>query len=136
MGFVRKKREEPRVDLTSMVDMVFLLLIFFMISTTFVESSGIKVKLPQSSAQTLNKAPEEVKVYISKDGNIYFKDRQVSAEKLQGLLKDFGKKAGGMTFLLLADKDAHHGRVVQVMDIARDAGFPKLAIATEPRREH
>jgi biopolymer transport protein ExbD len=135
MGFVRKKREAPRVDLTPMVDVVFLLLIFFMISTTFVETPGINVKLPQSSAQTITKAPEEVKVYISKEGNIYFKDRQVSLEELQALLRGFGKKGAETTFLLLADKDAHHGRVVQVMDIARDAGFPKLAIATEHRKE-
>lgn len=136
MGFVRKKRDEPRVDLTSMVDMVFLLLIFFMISTTFVDTSGIKVKLPQSSSHAVVKSPKEIKVYISKEGAIFFKNRQVSAEELSSLLKDYGKKTGAMTFLLLADKDSRHGRVVQVMDIARGAGFPRLAIATENRPKH
>ena len=51
MAFLRKKRESPRVELTPMVDVVFLLLIFFMISTTFVETPGISVKLPESSSQ-------------------------------------------------------------------------------------
>ena len=55
MPFLRQKKEEPRVDLTPMVDVVFLLLIFFMISTTFVESPGLSIKLPESSAETLKK---------------------------------------------------------------------------------
>jgi len=60
MAFLRRKREEPRVDLTPMVDVVFLLLIFFMISTTFVETPGIEVKLPESSSSITEKAPEEI----------------------------------------------------------------------------
>lgn len=135
MGFLRKKkREDPRIDLTPMVDAVFLLLIFFMISTTFVDTSGIKVKLPQSSSRTVLKKPEELKVYLSKQGNIFFMKKQVSLDRLRARLSSYRGKAKDMTFLLFADKDTLHGRVVQLMDVAREAGFRKLAIATEQRR--
>jgi len=134
MGFLRKKRrEDPRIDLTPMVDAVFLLLIFFMISTTFVETSGIAVKLPQSSSHAVMKKPEEVKVYLSKEGTIFFKKKEISLDAFQARLKTYRGKAKEMTFLLFADKDTRHGRVVQLMDAAREAGFSKLAIATEQR---
>jgi len=134
MAFLQRKREEPRVDLTPMVDVVFLLLIFFMISTTFVETPGIEVKLPESSSKVTEKEPEEIKVFLSTSGEIYLQDERVSLVELQARLRVYGESARGMTFLLLADKEARHGAVVELMDAAREAGFGKLAIATEQRR--
>jgi biopolymer transport protein ExbD len=134
MAFARRKREEPRVDLTPMVDVVFLLLIFFMISTTFVETPGISVQLPESSSQREIKVPEEVKIQLSKEGEIYIGEERLSLEELRVRLAGYGAKAREMNFALYADREARHGRVVQVMDLAREAGFGKLAIATEQRR--
>ncbi|BCR04802.1 hypothetical protein DESUT3_18710 [Desulfuromonas versatilis] len=135
MAFRRKRREDPKVDLTPMVDVVFLLLIFFMISTTFVETPGISIKLPESGSQVVEKEPEEIKIYLAKDGQVFLKDAPISAENLQLRLREYGGRAKEMTFLLLADKEAMHGRVVQLMDLAREAGFGKLAIATEQRKK-
>lgn len=134
MAFARRKREEPRIDLTPMVDVVFLLLIFFMISTTFVETPGIAVKLPESSSRVVEKTPEEIKVYLSREGDIYLQNDQVTLDQLRNRLRSHAQKAATMTFLLLADKEARHGQVVELMDAAREAGFGKLAIATEQRR--
>lgn len=134
MAFLRKRQEEPRVDLTPMVDVVFLLLIFFMISTTFVVTPGISVKLPESSAEGVEKEPEEIKVYLSREGEIWLGEAQLSEETLIKRLAGYGERAKGMTFLLLADREARHGRVVRLMDLAREAGFSRLAIATEERR--
>jgi biopolymer transport protein ExbD len=134
MAFARRKREEPRVDLTPMVDVVFLLLIFFMISTTFVETPGISVQLPESSSQREIKVPEEFKVQVSKEGEIFIGEERLSLEELRVRLAGYGAKAREMNFALYADREARHGRVVQVMDLAREAGFGKLAIATEQRR--
>ncbi|MCP3178182.1 MAG: ExbD/TolR family protein [Desulfuromonadales bacterium] len=131
MAFLRKKREDPRVDLTPMVDVVFLLLIFFMISTTFVETPGLTVDLPESSSQAEMKEPDEIKVYVARDGAIAIGDQKVSLDQFRQRLQAFGEKAADTTFVLLADKEAYHGRVVQLMDEARQAGFKKLAIATE-----
>jgi biopolymer transport protein ExbD len=131
MAFIRRKREEPRVELTPMVDVVFLLLIFFMISTTFIDTRGIAVKLPESSAPTLTKAPDEVEVVLSREGAIYLRGETVSPAQLAEQLDSYQAQAAEMTFVLRADEQALHGRVVQVMDIAREAGFGRLAMATE-----
>jgi biopolymer transport protein ExbD/biopolymer transport protein TolR len=135
MSFLRKQNEEPRIDLTPMVDVVFLLLIFFMISTTFVESPGISIKLPESSAQTIDREPKEIKVYLSKEGDIFYRDQKISLDNFKALLADYQSDAERTTVLLLADQESRHGKVVALMDLARDAGFTKLAIATEQRRK-
>jgi biopolymer transport protein ExbD/biopolymer transport protein TolR len=135
MSFLRKSSEEPRIDLTPMVDVVFLLLIFFMISTTFVESPGISIKLPESSAQTVDREPKELKVYLSREGDIYHRDRKISLDDFKALLAEHQSDADKTTVLLLADQESRHGKVVVLMDLARDAGFVKLAIATEQRRK-
>lgn len=131
MAFLRKKREAPRVDLTSMVDVVFLLLIFFMISTTFVEAPGIDVELPESSSQSTEREVREVKVYLSQRGDLSIGEERVTREELALRLAAYGAEAKDMTFVLLADREARHGEVVRLMDLARINHFGKLAIATE-----
>lgn len=134
MSFRRKKRDDLRVELTPMIDVVFLLLIFFMISTTFIETPGLSIKLPEASTTVADKEPEEVKVYLSKDGDIYLQDEKVTLAALKSHLKTYGNRSKTMTFLLLADKDARHGQVVQLMDSAQNSGFGKLAIATDKKK--
>ena len=134
MSFRRKKREDLRVELTPMIDVVFLLLIFFMISTTFIETPGISIKLPEASTSIAEKEPEEVKVYLSKEGDIFLKEEKVTIAALQAHLATYGERSKNMTFLLLADKEALHGKVVLLMDSAKNSGFGKLAIATESKK--
>lgn len=136
MAFLTKRGRgsEPYIDMTPMVDCVFLLLIFFMISTTFVETPGLTIKLPESTAQTIAREPKELKIYLDKGGQIFHQDRPINLEEFKALLGQAGPEAGKTTFLLLADRDARHGRVVMLMDLAREAGIGKLAIATEQRR--
>lgn len=135
MSFLRKPSDEPRIDLTPMVDVVFLLLIFFMISTTFVESPGISIKLPESSSQKIDREPKEIKIYLSKEGDIYHSDQKISLSDYKTLLAKHQSEAENTTVLLLADQESRHGKVVTLMDFARDAGFVKLAIATEQRKK-
>ncbi|PNU18828.1 biopolymer transporter ExbD [Geothermobacter hydrogeniphilus] len=127
----RRGSEEPKVDMTPMVDVVFLLLIFFMISTTFVETPGIDVNLPKSSLEVTEKKPQEIKVFIDARGKIVIDEKQVSLKGLKDRLKAMGAKTAETTFVLMADRDVRHGRVVEVMDAAKEAGFEQLAIATE-----
>ena len=135
MSFRRKPGEEPRIDLTPMVDVVFLLLIFFMISTTFVETPGISIKLPEASSQTIDREPKEIKIYLSREGDIFHRDQKISLEGFKALLAEHKSNAAQTTVLLLADQESRHGKVVTLMDLARDAGFVKLAIATEQRKK-
>ncbi|NLC71747.1 MAG: biopolymer transporter ExbD [Desulfuromonadaceae bacterium] len=138
MGFLRHKSEEPRIDLTPMVDVVFLLLIFFMISTTFIETPGISIQLPSASSAAVSREKGEIKISVTAEGAIFHHSRNsqkpepLTVEELETLLKHYGEEeAGRMTFFLLADEASRHGRVVKVMDLARKYGFKKLAIGTE-----
>jgi len=133
MAWLRKRRDEPKVDLTSMVDVVFLLLIFFMISTTFVENPGLTIKLPESGAKRSDAEPKEVKVYLSSAGQISLGDEALTLPELRRRLDAFGPRGAAMTFVLFADTESRHGQVVELMDAARAAGFGKLAIATDPK---
>lgn len=136
MGFRRKQQDPPRVDLTPMIDVVFLLLIFFMISTTFIERPGLNIDLPAATAEKVQQADKEVQVYLAANGDIYLQREQVSFDELLAFLASFSEpQARKMTFLLMADKAALHGRVVQLMDAAKLAGFGQLAIATDRKAD-
>ncbi|MCK5912254.1 MAG: biopolymer transporter ExbD [Desulfuromusa sp.] len=134
MGFRRRVQESPKVDLTPMIDVVFLLLIFFMISTTFIERPGLSIDLPSSNSEQLKVSNKEVQVYLAANGDIYLQREKVTLDELLLHLESFPlaitKK---MTFLLMADKSARHGKVVQLMDAAKIAGFGSLAIATDKK---
>ncbi|HKJ04435.1 MAG TPA: biopolymer transporter ExbD [Geopsychrobacteraceae bacterium] len=130
MAFRRRIKEAPRVDLTPMVDVVFLLLIFFMISTTFIETQGLSITLPKASPTILQHQSGKVQVFLSREGKIFLQDEEVSFETLQTELALYHDPAQTM-FLLMADREAQHGGVVQLMNLAKESGFEKLAIATE-----
>jgi len=124
MGFRRRIQESPKVDLTPMIDVVFLLLIFFMISTTFIERPGLSIDLPRSNSEQIKLNKKEVQVYLAENGDIYLQREKVALDELLQHLESFGSAATKkMTFLLMADKAARHGKVVQLMDAAKMAGF-------------
>ncbi|MEA3545373.1 MAG: biopolymer transporter ExbD [Thermodesulfobacteriota bacterium] len=136
MGFRRRVQESPKVDLTPMIDVVFLLLIFFMISTTFIERPGLNINLPTSSSEQIKQGKQEVQVYLAENGDIYLQREEITLDELLQHLKSFDPViAKKMTFMLMADKAARHGKVVQLMDAAKMAGFGSLAIATDKKRE-
>jgi len=130
MAFRRKKRAEVRIEITPMVDVVFLLLIFFMISTSFIDSSAIGINLPQAATGTAEEEQNEVKVYLEENGTIHFNKRKVDMQELKELLSNYTGNAAKTSFKLLADKEVRHGRVISVVDLARENGFGTLAIAT------
>jgi len=131
MGFKRQSIEGPRVDLTPMIDVVFLLLIFFMISTTFIENPGLQIDLPDATAQQLSAEEKEVQVYLTAKGEIFLERQPVNLNELKEKLANYSAAAKQMTFMLMADKDALHGKVISLMDLAKTVGFGKLAIATD-----
>ena len=135
MGFRRRIPESPKVDLTPMIDVVFLLLIFFMISTTFIEKPGLTIDLPQTGSDSIIKENKEVHVYLTDKGEIFLQRRKVTLDELTAQLRSYKPdQARQTTFLLMADRNALHGQVIRLMDIAKQAGFSQLAIATDPDR--
>jgi len=132
MNFSRKTRgkEPPVVNLTSLIDVVLLLLIFFMISTTFVMSPGLKVDLPESSAEDIVQEEKDIIVVVTVDDEIFIGEDRMNADSLTERLKEFKDEYPDSNLIIQADEGASHGAVVVVMDSAKRTGFSKLSIAT------
>ena len=133
MKFSRVRRQEERVDVTPLIDIIFQLVLFFMVSTTFVNSPGIQVDLPRSSADTIIREKEDINVWMTAGGSIYLDRQAVTWESLQGRLSQAASRDLNTLVIIKADKDVDHGRVVSVMDLARSSGLNRLAIATDPK---
>jgi len=128
-----KRRADPVLDVTPMIDIVFQLVLFFMVSTTFVSSPGIQVDLPRSSAQVVLNDDQDLSVWIALDGSIRVNEQAVDLNKLNDVFRRAAERDPNTLVILKADQGVTHGRVVTVMDIARSRGLARLAIATEAK---
>lgn len=129
--FVRRRVPlAPGLDLTPMVDVVFLLIIFFMVSTTFITlETGLPVDLPQ--AQSAQAQPSDLPtITVTRDGRVFLAGAEVGVEDLVVLLQEAMQASGHTTVVLRADETVAHGFVVEVMDLIRLAGAQRIAIAT------
>ena len=133
MQFKRPRKEDARIEITPLVDMVFLLLTFFMLSTTFIVTPGIKVNLPRASAEKVTREKKEVRLVISKDNKIFLEKTLVTLQQLQRKLAGVAQKNPQTLVVIQADAGALHGTVVEVMDTAKTSGLNRLAIATKPK---
>ncbi len=136
MKFAPRTPEEPEVNLISLVDVVFMLLIFFMVTTTFVHTSGLKVSLPQANPPDSKQLDSKtIEVVVSAEGRYYINGRQLRDQSAQiverGLHEVMGDDSS-RALLIRADGRAPHQAVVTVMDVAARNGFHKLSIATTP----
>ena len=133
MEFKRNKKAIVPPDITPLIDVVFLLLIFFMLSTTFIINPGININLPKSSAEEIKMEKQKIIVIISKEGDIYVEDKKIDLEILKVMFNDIAKTSKESTAIISADEDTSHGIVVSVMDMAKLSGVTRLAIETEPK---
>ena len=131
MNFARSRRADVVVDVTPLIDIIFQLVLFFMVSTTFVTSPGIEVDLPRSSSDTILRDKDDINLWVTSDGAVYLDDAPVDWSTLQGALGSAAQANPATLIIIKADRDVDHGRVVAVMDLARGLGLNRLAIATE-----
>lgn len=126
----RSNRRDTVLDLTPMVDVVFLLIIFFMVSTTFITlESGLPVDLPQaSSAQA--QATDVPTVTVTREEVVFLGGAEVQEGDLVGLLRAQLEASGQGVVVLRVDQTVPHGRAVRVMDLIKQAGPQRLVIAT------
>lgn len=124
-----KSRVEAVFNLTPLIDVVFLLLIFFMLTTTFrTIFQGIKVDLPTTTTPQ-EKIKENIVISITRDNRIYLGAKRVKKSALVKLLKSRLKGRPGLV-IINADKSTRHGQVVEIMDLAKQAGAGRLGILT------
>lgn len=135
MALKRRNKAEAGFNMSSMTDIVFLLLIFFMLTSTVVHPSAIKLILPQGKSQT--SAKPLVRVIIDKDLNHYVaankdKERLVQLEEIEPFLQQQVLEEPDMYVALYADETVPHGEVVKILNIANENKF-RLVIATRPK---
>lgn len=131
MQFGVSRRPDPVIDVTPMIDVVFQLLLFFMVTTTFISSPGIEVDLPRSSSDVVLGEDEDIDIWMTSDGAVYANDAPVTTQELLGLFRRRAKANANTMVVIKADEGVSHGRVVGVMDMARTEGLIRLAIATD-----
>ncbi len=129
-----RPRTQPEVNLTSLIDVVLLLLIFFMVSTSFVKQSQIAISLPEAdSAAVVEEVPEQIDIMITSEGVYLVNGRELINSRVETIRNALQKVSGGDNTLPLtisADANAKHQDVVTAMDVAGRLGFTRISIAT------
>jgi biopolymer transport protein ExbD len=129
-----RPRAEPEVNLTSLIDVVLLLLIFFMVSTSFVKQSQISIRLPEAdNSAVVEELPDQLDIMITEQGTYLVNGRELVNNRPETIRNALQKISGGNTGLPLtisADANARHQYVVTAMDVAGKLGFVQISIAT------
>lgn len=133
MKFKREPREELELNLTPLIDVVFLLLIFFMVSTTFQKESEISLQLPKASDAEVDIRDDKLEVVINAAGKFYVNDQELVQSDVISLQNALYKLSDGkrdMPLIIRADAQTPHQAVVTAMDAAAQLGMLKMSIAT------
>ncbi len=132
MKLRHSSQESPDVNLTPLIDVVFLLLIFFMVSTTFSQDAELAIDLPEASAKPENKQQKRIELTIDAKGAYYLNGKALVNRQLQSLKSALRAAAAGETpsIIVTADANTPHQAVITVMDAASQLGLVRLSFAT------
>jgi biopolymer transport protein ExbD len=131
--FSRRVRQEVEVNLTPLIDVVFLLLIFFMVSTTFTKETHLSIDLPEASSQTSRAADLQIEISITREGNFAINGVALINREQSTLRSAVEKVSEGDTsipMVITADSATPHQSVVTALDVAGQLGFSRLSITT------
>lgn len=135
MKFPHQNKKGASFDLTPLIDVVFLLLIFFMLTTTFVNlENRVKVNLPSGDFAAAESS-ENIIVTITENNTVYLNGKLIDPLKLTESVAAKIEEEPERTVILEADKNVLHGKVIRVMDLLKKGGAEKIAIATQPMEE-
>ena len=126
----RRERMKVQVPLTSLIDIVFLLLIYFLLTTNFMVEEGIKIKLPQAKAAA-PQTEEVVTLYVDEQGRAFVGSEEVPLARLFDRLREMIRNRENKLVVVRADRAVILNKAVRVMDIAKAAGAERLCLATE-----
>lgn len=138
MNFSTQRKDEVDLNITPLIDVVFLLLIFFMVSTTFERESEIKLTLPKASEEYTEVKPDAIDISIDRQGSIYIDKRPLLNSQLKTIreaLRGATEENKEAPVVISADAEATHQLVVKVMDAARQLGLVKITFATQKSEE-
>ena len=134
MKFKRAVREGLTINITPLIDVVFLLLIFFMVTTTFSRETRLMVNLPEADAELTNADVTSIEIIVARDGTYSINGRVLINNRLETLIRGLELESTGdrnLPIVLIADAEATHQSVVTAMDGIGRTGFTRLSIATQ-----
>ena len=124
-----KQKKLLSINLTSLIDVLFILIIFFSVSSTFLEQPGIELDLPEAESSD-QYTTQKVILYIDADKNIFLNDRLISLNTMVSDLQQLKEFSKEKSIVIKADEKVEHGKVIEIMDILRNNGVYKLVIST------
>jgi len=132
MQFLVKTRKRILINITSLIDVLFLLLIFFIVSSTFLEQPGMKLDLPKTQKLSAMRM-EGHTLFVSADSLIFLNDEAIDYDLLPMRLEGIADETNEKGLILKADENVSYGLVIHMMDIAKQSGISKLIVATKPK---
>jgi len=133
MNFRGRHRDEPEIILIPLIDILLMLLIFFMLSTTFDNTADLKVQLPEATAEKSEKEPESLEIAIDAQGKYFINHQQIINAELDTLVKAIKKEVGDrqeLPVVIRADANATYQSVVTVLDAVGQVGLTKISLPT------
>jgi len=135
MNFQRDhRRDEPEINLIPLIDVLLVILIFLMVTTTYARFSELKINLPTSGAEQTPNKPKQIEVIVDANGNYQINDTlltQVTPEALANALKQAAGNDNDPVLVINADAKATHQSVINVMEAARQVGMSRITFATQ-----
>jgi biopolymer transport protein ExbD len=133
MKFARKPKEDPEINLIPMIDVLLVIIIFLMLTTTYSKFAELQIKLPSADAERLERV-NEINVVISASGQFLLQRKPIEFRDVSSFAEELRRAGAGMkdaVVVINADNNATHRSVIRVMDAARQAGFGQVAFAVE-----
>lgn len=130
MKLTNRNRRKATLNLTSLIDVLFILIIFFAVSSTFLEQPGIELKLPEAESSEAH-AAQKVIIYVDQQENIFLNDKPVGLETLSDAVESLVSAQTEKSVVLRADGAAKHGTIITIMDLLRKKGIYKIIVSTE-----
>ena len=130
LRYRKKESDEQGIDISPLIDMVFILLIFFMVSTTFVKDMKVDIERPSANSST-NASTKSLRVHLTHGGDVLVDGQPVRPWMVQSRVRDHLKSATSKTVLVITDRRASADQLVHVVDQCRLAGASDVGVATE-----
>jgi biopolymer transport protein ExbD len=131
----KRDADDSTLDMTPLVDVVFLLIIFFMLSTTFIVVPGLRIDLPTAASQKVSVEKHKVVLSVDRNGILYFDQDPVDEDTMVRLLKQAALENPLILVLMKGDRNSKYGRNVDLLDMVRKAGLNRIAIVTSTKKK-
>ncbi|KUJ73039.1 biopolymer transporter ExbD [Thiomicrospira sp. WB1] len=130
MRYRKRTQEDNNIDISPLIDMVFILLIFFMVSATFVKDMDLEINRPKASSSTPS-STQALRVYIDQSGDTYLDEKPIRVWMIQSKLRDMLRTSTDSTVLVVTDESVPSRKLIEVVDQCRLAGAEDVGVVTE-----